>query len=206
MREGLEETLTVLALGITGALYRLLRTTNPIEDLNGFIAHITRKRQKMHGQRDDIALGGRRFERFQGALPQAARASGNEVPDAGFGDAAHCRAGQQKQSGAASRQTGRHPAPFNSDRDIACLSGRASCSNNVALTKPRHAKSPNIKWLCYHVLIFNTSVLLCGTMSLCPLMLKRMLMPPERLHAVRAGESGPAQKFLFACSRHSVLL
>jgi putative transposase len=42
LREGLEETLTVKALGITGALYRTLRTTNPIENLNGSIAHFTR--------------------------------------------------------------------------------------------------------------------------------------------------------------------
>ena len=42
LREGLEETLTVQALGITGALYRTLRTTNPIENLNGSIARFTR--------------------------------------------------------------------------------------------------------------------------------------------------------------------
>ena len=42
LREGLEETLTVQALDITGALYRTLRTTNPIENLNGSIAHFTR--------------------------------------------------------------------------------------------------------------------------------------------------------------------
>ena len=30
------------AVGITGALYRTLRTTNPIENLNGSIAHYTR--------------------------------------------------------------------------------------------------------------------------------------------------------------------
>ena len=42
LREGLEETLTVQALGIEGALYRTLRTTNPIENLNGSIAHFTR--------------------------------------------------------------------------------------------------------------------------------------------------------------------
>jgi putative transposase len=42
LREGLEETLTAQALGITGALYRTLRTTNPIENLNGSIAHFTR--------------------------------------------------------------------------------------------------------------------------------------------------------------------
>ena len=39
LREGLEETLTVQALGITGALYRTLRTTNPIKNLNGLIVH-----------------------------------------------------------------------------------------------------------------------------------------------------------------------
>jgi transposase-like protein len=42
LREGLEETLTVQALGITGALYRTLRTTNPIENLNGSVAHYCR--------------------------------------------------------------------------------------------------------------------------------------------------------------------
>ena len=42
LKEGLEETLTAQALGMTGALYRTLRTTNPIENLNGLIAHYTR--------------------------------------------------------------------------------------------------------------------------------------------------------------------
>ncbi len=42
MREGLEEALTVQQLGITGAPYRTLRTTNPIENLKGSIAHFTR--------------------------------------------------------------------------------------------------------------------------------------------------------------------
>jgi len=42
LREGLDETLTLIALGIDEALYRSLRTTNPIENLNGRIAHYTR--------------------------------------------------------------------------------------------------------------------------------------------------------------------
>ena len=42
LREGLEETLSVQTLGLTGALYRTLRSTNPIENLNGLIAHHTR--------------------------------------------------------------------------------------------------------------------------------------------------------------------
>ena len=42
LREGLEETLTVQDLGLSGALYRTLRSTNPIENLNGLIASYTR--------------------------------------------------------------------------------------------------------------------------------------------------------------------
>jgi transposase-like protein len=42
VREGLEETLTLIELGIEEALYRTFRTTNPIENLNGRIAHYTR--------------------------------------------------------------------------------------------------------------------------------------------------------------------
>jgi transposase-like protein len=42
LREGLEETLTVQALDISGALYRTLRTTNPIENLNGSVARYCR--------------------------------------------------------------------------------------------------------------------------------------------------------------------
>ena len=49
LREGLEETLTVQTLGITGALYRTLRTTNPIENLNGSIAHYTRNVKRWRG-------------------------------------------------------------------------------------------------------------------------------------------------------------
>jgi transposase-like protein len=51
LREGLEETLTVQGLGITDALYRTLRTTNPIENLNGSIAHYSRNvRRWRNGQ------------------------------------------------------------------------------------------------------------------------------------------------------------
>jgi putative transposase len=42
LREGLDETLTVRRLGIDGALYLTLRSTNPIENLNGTVAHHTR--------------------------------------------------------------------------------------------------------------------------------------------------------------------
>ena len=42
LREGLAETLTLSMLRIDGALYKTFRTTNPIENLNGLIAHYTR--------------------------------------------------------------------------------------------------------------------------------------------------------------------
>jgi hypothetical protein len=42
LREGLDETLTLQTSGITGALYRTLRTANPIENLNGSIARYAR--------------------------------------------------------------------------------------------------------------------------------------------------------------------
>ena len=48
LREGLDETLTLQRLGITGALYRTLRSTNAIENLNGrvgyFVHHVRRWR------------------------------------------------------------------------------------------------------------------------------------------------------------------
>ena len=40
--EGLDETLTLKRLGIHGALYKTLRTTNPLENLNGTVGHHTR--------------------------------------------------------------------------------------------------------------------------------------------------------------------
>jgi transposase-like protein len=41
LREGLDETLTVIGLGLDAALYRTFATTNPIENLNGSIARFT---------------------------------------------------------------------------------------------------------------------------------------------------------------------
>ena len=42
LREGLDETLTLQRLGVTGALYRTLRSTNAIENLNGLVGRFTR--------------------------------------------------------------------------------------------------------------------------------------------------------------------
>ena len=42
MREGLDKTLTLQRLGVSGALYRTVHSTNPIENLNGSVAEYTR--------------------------------------------------------------------------------------------------------------------------------------------------------------------
>ena len=42
LREGLEETLMLIELGVQGALYRTLRSTNPIENLNGTLKRVAR--------------------------------------------------------------------------------------------------------------------------------------------------------------------
>jgi len=49
IREGLEETLTVIVLGIGGALLRTLRSTNPIENLQGAIKKIVRNVKRWRG-------------------------------------------------------------------------------------------------------------------------------------------------------------
>jgi len=42
LREGLDETLTLQRLAVGGALYRTLRSTNAIENLNGLVGHFVR--------------------------------------------------------------------------------------------------------------------------------------------------------------------
>jgi transposase-like protein len=49
VREGLEETLTLQGLGIEGALYRKLRSTNAIENLNSGIAHYSKNVKRWQG-------------------------------------------------------------------------------------------------------------------------------------------------------------
>ena len=51
LREGLEETLTVLELGVRGALARTLVSTNPIENLMGTLGRVSRNVQRWrHGR------------------------------------------------------------------------------------------------------------------------------------------------------------
>ncbi len=49
VREGLEETLTLQGLGIDGTLYRKLRSTNAIENLNSGIATYSRNVKRWQG-------------------------------------------------------------------------------------------------------------------------------------------------------------
>ena len=49
IREGLDETLTVQRLGLTGALQRTLRSTNIIENLNGSVERYTRNVKRWRG-------------------------------------------------------------------------------------------------------------------------------------------------------------
>jgi len=51
LREGLEETLTLQGLGakVNGALWKTLRSTNPIENLNGGVAKFTRNVRRWQG-------------------------------------------------------------------------------------------------------------------------------------------------------------
>ena len=49
LREGLAETLTLARLGVTGALFKTLSTTNPIENLNSSIARFARNVKHWQG-------------------------------------------------------------------------------------------------------------------------------------------------------------
>lgn len=79
LREGLDETLTLQGLGVTGALYRTLRSTNAIENLNGLVGRFVRNVRRWRDGRmlvRWIAAGlhdaGRSFRRVRGHAELAA--------------------------------------------------------------------------------------------------------------------------------------
>jgi putative transposase len=90
LREGLEETLTVLKLGLPSSLRRFFATTNAIENLIGSVRTVTRNVKRWRGGdmvRRWVALGlqraGARFRRIRGhhdlpALVRALRANDAE--------------------------------------------------------------------------------------------------------------------------------
>jgi len=49
IREGLDETLTVIALGVSSSLARTLKTTNPIENLQGTLQRVSRNVKRWSG-------------------------------------------------------------------------------------------------------------------------------------------------------------
>ena len=71
VREGLDETLTVQRLGLTGALQRTLRTTNIIENLNGSVERYTRNVKRWRGGQVIQRWGGERAGGGGEALPAA---------------------------------------------------------------------------------------------------------------------------------------
>lgn len=89
IREGLDETLTLIGLRVSGALYRTLRSTNVIENLNGSVARFTRNVRRWRGGQMILrwvgaALGDatRGFRRVRGYadLAKLARALDQRVP------------------------------------------------------------------------------------------------------------------------------
>ena len=80
IREGLEETLTVKRLGLTGTLERTLRTTNIIENLMSSVEGYTRRVKRWRGGGDDSALGGERAGGGGTAFPAGAGLPGPALP------------------------------------------------------------------------------------------------------------------------------
>jgi transposase-like protein len=115
LREGLEETLTVQTLGITGALQRTLRTTNPIENLNGSVAHYCRS-VKRWGDGQMVL----RWVASALSDAQAARLQADAQPDQGARcSPRHSRRRRDLKGRVASQPRSRHPPRFNRARDIA---------------------------------------------------------------------------------------
>ena len=71
VREGLDETLTVLTLQLSPRLRRSLATTNAAESLISRTRHREAQRQALAGRADDAALGRRGRPRSRQGLPSA---------------------------------------------------------------------------------------------------------------------------------------
>jgi len=90
LREGLDETLTVLSLGVKGALARTLVTTNPIENLQGLLKQVVRnvKRWRSGSMALRWAVTGlmeaeKRFRRIKGfrEMPQLFAALSSKIEE-----------------------------------------------------------------------------------------------------------------------------
>ena len=89
LREGLEETLTLQTLGITGALWKTLRSTNPIENLNGGVAKFTRTVPSLAQRVNDSPVGRVRAPRRRAAVSSCARVPRDARPDRSAASARH---------------------------------------------------------------------------------------------------------------------
>ena len=72
-REGLDDTLTVLGLGLSERLQRSLATTNAIESLLSRTRHVQRNVKRWRGGDDGAALGGRQRARSREGVPSGER-------------------------------------------------------------------------------------------------------------------------------------
>ena len=73
LREGLDETLTVLRLGVPPTLARTLRSTNSIESMIAICRDHAAQRQTLAGRADGVALVRRRDGRGRQAVPPRQR-------------------------------------------------------------------------------------------------------------------------------------
>jgi transposase-like protein len=88
IREGLDETLTLIQLGVTGALHRTLCSTNPIENLIGRVQDVARNVKRWRGGAmvlrwavTGLVEAAKTFRRIRGhaAMPQLIAALGAAV-------------------------------------------------------------------------------------------------------------------------------
>jgi transposase-like protein len=115
--EGLEETLTLQALGISSALWRTLRSTNPIENLNGAVGKFTRNVRSLAGWIDDPSLGRIGDPRSRGKVPPYSWSPRDEESHSVVA------LSRQQQQGGEQRREG---------RVIQCASTESSASSQIS--------------------------------------------------------------------------
>ena len=115
LREGLDETLTLQSLGVTGTLYRTLRSTNAIGESQWSGRPVHPQRAPLARRAHARALDRRWPARERTPLPPHSRA--RRSPRA-HPRARSLRARHQKGGRAAANRRSRRSGRFNSERDI----------------------------------------------------------------------------------------
>ena len=152
VREGLDETLTVLGVGLSERLQRSLATTNAIERLLSRTRHVQRHVKRWRGGDDGAALGGRRGARSGDGVPPGARMSR-------YARAGRCPPGTRRavrtrgvvrdgcvvvnQAAAEFQQRTGHPrvAPF----VTTCVGPRTTAAGFTGITWLTTSQSPSIR-------------------------------------------------------------